>query len=83
MASAAAELIRRAVTTYPVMAEPPVLVGGVQWAIAVSSPPTAPWVGRADDGGPGAVAPAVGVTVLDDAENAPVPTLLVAATWKW
>ena len=34
-------------------------------------------------GGPGTVAPAVGVTVLEDPEKAPVPTLFVAATWKW
>src|SRR4051794_10943597 len=65
------------------MAEPPVLGGGVQRAIAVSAPPTAPCVGAPMTGGPGTVAPAVGVTVFEEAEKAPVPTLLVAATWKW
>ena len=59
------------------------LVGGVQRAMAVSAPPAAPWVGVPMTGGPGTVAAVVGVTVLDKAEKAPVPALLVAATWKW
>ena len=49
------------------MADPPVLVGGVHRAMAVSAPPTAPWLGVPMIGALGAVV-AAGVTVLEEAE---------------
>ena len=60
------------------MAEPP-LAGAVQvhrrrGGTAAVAVPIA--------GAAGAVAAAAGVTTLDDAEKAPVPTVLMAATWN-
>ena len=61
------------------MAAPPLSAGAVHWTVAEPLPAVAvPMVGA-----PGAVTPLVGVTVLEEAEKAPVPALLVAATWKW
>ena len=60
---------------YPVMALPPVTVGAVKLTEAVALPATA----LTATGGPGTV---LGVTVLEGAEGAPVPALLVAVTVK-
>ena len=59
------------------IADPP-LAGAVQVTVADALPAVAvPIAGTA-----GAVAAAVGVTAFDAAENAPVPTALMAATWN-
>src|SRR5947209_19491069 len=62
------------------MAEPP-LAGAVQFTVAAALAAVA--VGAAGVAGAvDAAGGAVGVTVLLAAEKAPVPTTLVAATWK-
>jgi hypothetical protein len=71
--------IRSARTTYPVIADPPVLVGAFQFAVAVSVPPVVPEVAVPITGAPGTVA---GVTAAESAESGPVPAVLVAATWN-
>ena len=63
------------VTVYDVMVLPPLLPGAVKVTLACALPPVAvPMVGA-----PGTVA---GVTLLDAADAAPVPALLVAVTVK-
>jgi hypothetical protein len=63
------------VTVYPVIAEPPVLAGGVQVAEADALAAVAvPMVGAS-----GTVA---GVTELDAADAAPMPAALMARTVK-
>ena len=57
------------------MAEPPLLAGAVKVTVAVALPPVA----VAAVGAPGTVA---GVTLLDAAEAALVPALLLAVTVK-
>ena len=64
--------IRKARTTYPVTTDPPLLVGGFQWAVAVTVPPAVPEAAVAMTGAPGTVA---GVTTVDRAEFGPVPIL--------
>jgi hypothetical protein len=71
--------IRNARTTYPVTADPPVLVGMLHWAVAVTVPPAAPDAAVPITGAPGTVA---GMTGVDSAEFGPVPTALFAATWN-
>ena len=68
-------------TWYPTTGPLPVDVGGVQRTVAVIAPPAAPGVtplmtGRDVD------RIATGVTWFEDAEDAPTPTPLIAATWK-
>src|SRR6186997_2743711 len=63
------------------MADPPVEAGGVQVAVAVRVPPTAPWVGLPMLGSPGTLVTG-GVTVVEDAEAGPGPALLMALTTK-
>ena len=66
------------VTVYPVIAEPPVLVGAVNATLALALPAEAvPIVGA-----PGTVTDGVGVTLFDAAEDGPDPTLFVAVTVK-
>ena len=66
------------VTVKPVIALPPLLAGAVKATVALALPAVAaPIVGA-----PGAVAASVGVTLLDAAEAALVPTALVAVTVK-
>jgi len=60
--------IRSAVILYPVIAEPPVLPGAVQFAVAVRAPPTAPCAGARMPGAFGTVA---GVTALEAADSGP------------
>src|SRR3954447_25432144 len=79
VALAALELIRRAVTWYPVITDPPVLAGGFQFAVAVITPPLPPLLALRMTGAPGTVA---GVTGLESPENNPVPMALVACTWN-
>jgi hypothetical protein len=71
--------IRSARTTYPVTADPPLLVGGFQLAVAVTAPPAMPDAEVPITGAPGTVA---GMTTADSAEFGPVPAALVAATWN-
>lgn len=68
----------RAVTVYPVIAEPPSDVDAVQATWAEASPAVAETL----VGAVGAVG-ANGVTLLLGAENGPVPTESVAATSNW
>jgi hypothetical protein len=63
------------VTVKPVMAAPPVLEGAVKLTVAMPFPAVAvPMVGAPDT--------VSGVTLLEFADAAPVPTLLVAVTVK-
>ena len=64
------------VTVYPVIADPPVLVGAVKLTVALPLLPLA----EIPVGAPGAIA--AGVTADDALEAAPVPTELVAVTVK-
>jgi hypothetical protein len=66
------------VTVYPVMAEPPLLAGGVNVTVAWAFP----FVAVPIVGGPGTVADVVGVTEFDAALAGPVPIALVAVTVK-
>jgi len=68
----------RGCTEKPVIGDPPLLAGAVKLTTADVMPATADTA----VGAPGAVAAggAVGVTVFDEAEKAPVPNALVAAT---
>src|SRR6478735_4144129 len=61
------------------MTEPPVAAGGVHRAVALIAPPATPAVAVPMTGAPGTVA---GVTAIDRAEKALVPTAFTAATWK-
>src|SRR6478735_5301482 len=61
------------------MTEPPVAPGGVHRAVALIAPPATPAVAVPMSGAPGTVA---GVTAIDRAEKALVPTAFTAATWK-
>jgi len=62
-----------AVTTYPEMAAPPVIAGGVQLTLAAPFPR----VTETLDGGSGTVA---GVTAFDDDDSTLLPTAFVAWT---
>src|SRR3954463_848006 len=62
------------------MAEPPLLAGADQRAMAVSLPPILPEVAVAMTGAPGADSRTRGVTGADAAEAAPVPIALTADT---
>jgi hypothetical protein len=72
--------IRSARTTYPITADPPLLVGAFQLAVAVTVPPAVPDAAVPIKGAPGTVA---GTTTVDGAEFGPVPTPFAAATWNW
>jgi len=72
-------LIRRARTTYPVIAEPPLLTGAAHRAVALIVPPATPEDAVPITGAPGTVA---GVTVFDDAEAGLEPAALAAVTVK-
>ena len=62
--------------TYPVTALPPLSIGGAQETVALALPPVAiTTVGTA-----GAVG--LGVTEFDADDCAPVPALVIAATWN-
>ena len=64
------------VTVKPVFALPPLSAGGDQLTVAEASPAVAvPMIGAL-----GTVSTAVGVTLLENAEAAPVPTPLIALT---
>ena len=66
------------VTVYEVMALPPSLAGAVQETDAEALPAVA----ETAVGAPGTVAGATGVTLLEGAEAALLPTALVATTVK-
>src|SRR3712207_4993311 len=72
-------LIRSARTTYPVIAAPPVDVGGVQLAVAVIVPPATPLAAVPMTAAVGTVA---GVTAFDPADSVPSPTAFTARTRK-
>jgi len=63
--TAPAAFSRSAVTTYPLIADPPLDAGGVHLARAVIAPPAAPEVAVPMMGAPGVLA---GVTATDRAE---------------
>src|SRR6478752_10173476 len=70
---------RSARTTYPVTAEPPLVVGAFQLAVAVTVPPAVPDAAVPITGAPGTVA---GMTTAVSAELGPVPIAFFAATWN-
>src|SRR4051812_29550648 len=72
------ELIRSAVTTYPVIGDPPE-AGADQFAVAVMAPPVTPDAAVPIPGVPGTVA---GVTAGVLGEAVPAPTPLFAVTSK-
>ena len=84
MTAPPAVFVRSANTRYPVMADPPLFAGGVQFAVAVTPlpAPAAPFAAVPMTGAPGTVATTAGVTVFDGADSTPRPTAVTARTRK-